>query len=241
MIAACKQGPPYGTVAFDCDSTLSAIEGIEALAGERMGEIRALTDRAMNGELPLEAVYGLRLEAIRPDREQVRAVGRLYVEHLLPNVAEVVAALRWLGKRVAIVSGGLAEPVRALARSIGVDPREVHAVSVRHDERGAYAGFDAASPLARAGGKREVLAKLGRPLAFVGDGATDLEASDLCARFVAFGGVARRESVFAGADATCDTPDFAALLPLLLSEQETRRLADAPDHARLAAAARSFR
>lgn len=241
MIAARKQGPPYGTVVFDCDSTLSAIEGIEALAGDRSDEIRALTDRAMAGELPLEAVYARRLETIRPDRAQVTEVGRLYVRHLLPNAAPLVAALRHLRKRVVIVSGGLAEPVRALASAIGVPPGEVHAVEVRHDARGAYAGFDEGSPLARAGGKRDVLARLPAPLAFVGDGATDLEAADLCARFVAFGGVARREPVFAGADATCDAADFAALAPLLLDDDELERLAGHPDHAPLVAAARPYR
>ena len=47
MIAARKQGPPYRTVVFDCDSTLSAIEGIEALASARRDEIRALTERGI--------------------------------------------------------------------------------------------------------------------------------------------------------------------------------------------------
>ena len=62
--------PPYATVAFDCDSTLSSIEGIEDLAGDRLGEVRDLTERAMNGEVPLEAVYGTRLALLRPCRDR---------------------------------------------------------------------------------------------------------------------------------------------------------------------------
>jgi len=55
--------PPYGTIAFDCDSTLSTIEGIDELAaligvGVDGAEIAALTERAMAGEIALEEVYG---------------------------------------------------------------------------------------------------------------------------------------------------------------------------------------
>ncbi len=35
--------PGFRSVVFDCDSTLTAIEGIDVLAGERLGEIQALT------------------------------------------------------------------------------------------------------------------------------------------------------------------------------------------------------
>ncbi len=58
---------PYDGVVFDCDATLSALEGIDqlaALAGVA-DAVSALTHRAMNGEVPLEAVYGERLALIR--------------------------------------------------------------------------------------------------------------------------------------------------------------------------------
>ena len=236
--------PPYGTVVFDCDSTLSSIEGIEELAVGREHEIRELTDRAMNGELPLEAVYGERLERIRPNADAVRTIGERYVENLLPNVREIVAALRFLKKRVCIVSGGVLAPVRALASAIGVDEREVDAVALFHDAAGEYAGFDVDSPLARAGGKLAVVTEIASgegarpPVALVGDGATDLEAAPACARFVAFGGVERRDAIFAAADETCETADFAALLPLLVDASELAQLEGHPEHAALVAIAR---
>ena len=43
----------------------------------------------------------------------------------------------------------------------------------------------------------------------VGDGATDLEARDVCARFVAFAGVELRADVVAGADRSVLEPDLA--------------------------------
>jgi len=232
--------PPYATIAFDCDSTLSAIEGIDELAGERREEIVALTRRAMEGELALEEVYGARLALLLPSLVELERVGRLYVERCLPHARELCAALRALGKRVCIVSGGLRRALDELARVLGVVDEDLFAVDTRHDAAGAYLDFDRASPLARSGGKLEVLAALARagaPVALVGDGATDLEARPAVARFVAFGGVARRAAVFAAADETCDRPDLAALLPLLCDELEVGRLVRDEEHVPLVEAA----
>ena len=51
----------YKTVVFDCDSTLSTVEGIEELARERRAEVEALTVEAMRGALPLEQIFGRRM------------------------------------------------------------------------------------------------------------------------------------------------------------------------------------
>ena len=237
--------PPYGTIVFDCDSTLSTIEGVEDLPRAGEGTVHALTERAMNGELPLEAVYRARLELIRPTQSEVTSVGRRYVETLVPGAQELFAALRFLEKRVRIVSGGLLPAVLTLGRHLGLGAEDIDAVDIYHDERGAYTGFDEHSPLARAGGKLEVLTHLAASsdarLALVGDGATDLEAASACARFVAFGGVVRREAVFAGADVTCDVLDMAALLPLLVSDEELARLSQSDLHRPLCRAALTHR
>jgi phosphoserine phosphatase len=222
--------PPFGTVVFDCDSTLSAIEGIEELAREN-AEVAELTAQAMDGRLPLEQVFARRLELVRPSRADVERIGRRYVEHLVPHADRLIAALQGLGKRVVIVSGGLLPAVRHLARHLGVPDEDVHAVDLQHDESGAYAGFDEASPLARSGGKPAVLEALrrdGERLALVGDGATDLEAAPLVDRFVAFAGVERRAAVLAAARRRCLEPDFRALVPLLLSAEEIATLSAEP-------------
>ncbi len=238
--------PPYGTIVFDCDSTLCSIEGIEALGEGLSAEVAALTERAMEGTLPLEEVYGARLELIRPTREAVERIGRLYCEATLPHARELLAALLALGKRVLILSGGLAPAVRILGEELGVKAQDVHAVEIHFDGEGNYAGFDERSPLARSGGKPALLAELldlgaaTAPLSLVGDGATDLEAAPLCARFIAFGGVVRRRAVFAAADATFEAADLAGLLPLLTSAEERATLAADPLHAALLGAAEPF-
>lgn len=235
--------PPYALVAFDCDSTLSAMEGIEELAREH-AEVKALTRAAMEGTIPLEEVFGRRLALVRPSRADLERIAQQYVEKLVPGVAALVAALHALGKEVHVVSGGLLPAVRHLATTLEIPPERVHAVDLRFDALGAYAGFDTHSPLARAGGKIEVLRALtrpGAPLAFVGDGATDLEAAPVCARFVAYGGVERRERVLAAARVKSVEPDFRSLVPLLLSAQEIATLQASPAHRSLVQPPRSFR
>jgi len=104
---------------------------------------------------------------------------------------------------------------------------------VRFDGGGRYAGFDERSPLARAGGKIAALRALRRPgesLAFVGDGATDLEAAPAAERFIAFGGVERRARVLAAARVRCLEPDFRSLAPLLFTRAELASLADSSAH-----------
>jgi phosphoserine phosphatase len=209
----------FRTVVFDCDSTLTAVEGIEELAHARRAEIAALTESAMRGDVPLEAVYGKRLEIIRPSRSDVDALGRRYVERLVDDARELVGALRANDVEVCIVSGGLRPAVAALARELGLDDSRVAAVDIFFDASGAYAGYDGGSPLARSGGKRDVLAEwsaLPRPVMLVGDGATDLEARDAVDLFVAFAGVARHERVVREAGFVIAAPSLAPVLNLAL-------------------------
>jgi phosphoserine phosphatase len=84
-----------------------------------------------------------------------------------------------------------------LAETLGV--RNVHAVRLRFAPDGAYEDFDRRSPLTRAGGKeivvRDVRARTKGKAAFVGDGASDLEAKGAVELFIGFGGVRERAVV----------------------------------------------
>ncbi|MBW3630009.1 MAG: HAD-IB family phosphatase [Gemmatimonadetes bacterium] len=217
----------FRSVVFDCDSTLVAIEGIDELAGAKIEEVRRLTDLAMEGAIALEEVYGRRLAIIDPVRAQVEAIGRAYVEALVADAREVVAALLWLGKEVRVISGGLRPPVEAVARVLGIEPGKVAAVDIMFEADGRYRDFERDSPLARSGGKPEVLARweLPRPALLVGDGATDLEGRSAVDCFAAFMGVAHRPAVAAGADVVLSAPTLAPVLALASSTDERERLA----------------
>ena len=62
--------PKFAAVCFDCDSTLSRIEGINELASRRgrKQEVSRLTEAAMNGSLAIDAVYAERLSIVSPRR-----------------------------------------------------------------------------------------------------------------------------------------------------------------------------
>lgn len=209
-----------GTVVFDCDSTLSAIEGIDVLAGGHAAEVAALTAQAMDGALPLEAVYGRRLELVRPGRAALERLATQYEAALVPDARAVIAALVDEGVEVRIISGGLAPAVVAFGASLGVRAAHIAAVDVRFDRDGGYAGYDTASPLARRGGKQEVLALWRREapgaVMLVGDGATDLEAQPYVDVFVAYAGVVARPDVVDHADVVVRSASLAPVLPLAL-------------------------
>jgi phosphoserine phosphatase len=220
----------YRTVVFDCDSTLSALEGIEALAAEHRGAVEALTDAAMRGDVPLEEVYGRRLELIQPGRAAVEGLVGRYIDGLVEDAAGVVVALRSAGVDVRVVSGGLLPAVLGFARHLGLPDDAVSAVPVRFDAGGGYAGFDATAPAARAGGKAEVVRAwktaprgLAEPVMFVGDGATDLEARSEVDLFVAYAGVVARPEVLDAAPVVIRSASLAPVLPLALG---TNRPAD---------------
>ena len=219
------KAPPFGTIVFDCDSTLSAIEGIDELASEKTEAVAELTNLAMSGLVPLDEVYGKRLEMIQPDRAALERVAARYTEELVPGIREVFRVLRAAKKRVAIVSGGLLPAVIAVAEELGVDAKDVYAVGISFDENGRYSGFEADSPLARSGGKLDVLHAIAAlpgagPVALVGDGVTDLEALPAIARFLAWGGVVHRDEVHERSACSCDGPDAREMLRYLLSESE---------------------
>lgn len=211
---------------FDCDSTLSAVEGIDELAGTHRAAIAALTDAAMRGDLRLEQVYGERLALVRPSRAHLEALGRLYVDRLVPDARETIAALRAEGVGVRIVSGGLLPAVLAVARAVGVPDDHVAAVDVYFDHHGEFTGWQSDSPLAYSYGKREQLARwngeLQRPVLMIGDGVTDLEARPPADAFVAFAGIVVRDPVIAAADAVIREPSLAMVLPYVLGDEPAR-------------------
>jgi phosphoserine phosphatase len=210
----------FDVICFDCDSTLSKIEGIDELAS-RVGmgaEIAKLTDAAMNGEFSLEAVYDRRLSLIKPDKASIDWVADLYIAEIVAGVKEVFSTLLAQGKTVHIISGGLRQAILPFATYLGIPEDHVHAVDVYFDAAGAYAGFDQTSPLAKTGGKAIVVAglKTTAPLVMIGDGKTDLEAKQAGAYVIGFGGVADRDIVRENADFYSTDPSLLFVLEHIL-------------------------
>lgn len=210
----------FDVICFDCDSTLSRIEGIDELA-RRVGmgeEMSKLTDLAMNGIVPLEAVYERRLSLIRPDQASINWLADLYIAEIVEGVKEVFASLLVQDKTVHIISGGLRQAILPLADCLGLPESHVHAVDIYFNEDGSYRNYDLNSPLARTGGKAVVVGTLKGQgsLVMVGDGKTDLEAKQSGAVVFGFGGVVDRAIVREQADFYTTDPTLLSVLEHIL-------------------------
>lgn len=209
----------YRFVFFDVDSTLVTIEGIDVLAAGNP-EIVRLTEAAMNGQIPLEEVYGRRLDIIRPTRTSVEALGRKYIDSMVDGAAETIASLQSAGADVHLVTAGITQAIAPLAAHLNIAPRAVHAVALQFDGDGNYTDFDRRSMLTRVGGKelvvRAILTRAKGKAAFVGDGVSDLETKPVVDLFIGFGGVAVRPRVREAAHVFVEEPTLRAVLPYLL-------------------------
>lgn len=193
---------------FDCDSTLSSIEGIDELGRLRGPEVfkrvEDMTNDAMNGKIPVEAVFGARLDIIRPQSSDVAVIGRRYIDTIEPDAKEVIAEAAKAGWTPMIISGGFRNAIRPLADYLGI--ARVEAVDLFFNTDGSYKGFDESYPTTRSGGKPEVIQRLKAELkpakiVMIGDGASDLETKPVVDLFVGFGRYVARDKVRQGSAA----------------------------------------
>jgi len=223
--------PVYRHVIFDCDSTLTGIEGIDELAShpDTRQRVADLTRSAMDGNVNLETVYGERLEILHPTRGAVRALRSRYRKHVVKDAAALIQALQVLGHEVYIVSGGLFDPVREFGLHLGVAPEHIRAVKVEYDTlsgswwqgqgpwREEYLALQR-SVLTESDGKARIIRELledqtGRSL-LVGDGVSDLLASREVDLFAGFGGVICRDRVASEAKVFIQSQSIAPVLLL---------------------------
>jgi len=209
----------FDVVCFDCDSTLSKIEGIDELA-RRVGlgeELAKLTDAAMNGEVALEEIYGKRLDLIKPNRDALNWLAELYIAELVDGVAEVFAELAKHNKTIHIISGGLLPAILPLAKILNVPVENIHAVDIYFAENGDYLGYETESTLAKNGGKAAIIKSLNSTnIVMIGDGKTDLEAQQAGAKVIGFGGVVNRKLVCEQADFFVADKNLTAVLPYII-------------------------
>ena len=192
---------------LDCDSTLSSIEGIDELGRLRgpatFKAVEDMTNAAMNGGTPMEAIFAKRLDIIKPTAAELAAIGAQYIATVEPTAVANLAKLRAAGWRIAIVSGGFTQAIRPLADFLGID--RVEAVTLKFHADGSYAGFDDSCPTCKTKGKNVVARRLrvehqATHVVMVGDGASDLEVKGDADVVIGFGRYVQRPKVVAGAD-----------------------------------------
>ncbi|OGO90084.1 MAG: hypothetical protein A3F10_05295 [Coxiella sp. RIFCSPHIGHO2_12_FULL_42_15] len=220
---------PLDAILFDCDSTLSAVEGITVLAkyNNVYPQVHALTEKAM-AETGLNAgLYRARLDLVRPQQSQMMYVIDAYWQALTPDVDKVITCLHALGKAVYVVSAGITQAVVPFAERLGIAGKNVFAVNVSFDQQGHYQRFDKHSPLTTQCGKSQIvteLRKIHKHIAHVGDGMNDIEAAKAVDRFVGYGGSCYRESIAKLSPFYIRCLSLSPLLPLFLTRDEVTKL-----------------
>jgi phosphoserine phosphatase len=166
-------------VCFDMDSTLIKTEVIDELArrhgvGEEVAEV---TERAMRGELDFKASFRERMSKLAGLDESVLAEIAEELP-LMEGVERLMANLKRLGYRTAILSGGFSYFARRLQDQLGFD--EIHANELVI-ENGKVTG-EVREPIVDAERKAELLEVIALREGFtlaqtiaVGDGANDLK------------------------------------------------------------------
>jgi phosphoserine phosphatase len=201
--------PHYEHIFFDCDSTLTTIEGIDVLA-ESVGKgwrVEVLTQAAMDGDIELEDVYAKRLRAVKPTQKQILYIRRAYKRNTVEDAKELIEVLQKLNHKVYIISGGLLEAVREFGVYLGVPKENIRAVGINYNQLSGqwwvsgneqYMTFEEGA-LTISDGKAEIVKTLlagqrGRSL-LIGDGRSDWLASRAVTLFVGYGGVKVRQEI----------------------------------------------
>lgn len=163
----------------DMDSTMIAQECIDELA-EVAGvgaHVKAITAKAMNGELDFEEALIERVALLRDLPENI--VSKVIAERisLIPGGNELVATMRANGSYAALVSGGFTAFTAYVAETLGFDENRANVLLA---ENGKLTG-EVAHPIlgrdAKISAMEEITKRLGISEADVialGDGANDL-------------------------------------------------------------------
>ncbi len=219
-----KNNNYYSCVAFDCDSTLARIEGIDCLARKTNVEslIKSMTNSAMNGGDTLEKIFSERLELIKPTKKDLDWLADEYIKSSVKDAKKCVGRLHKMGLKVFIVSGGYKNAIERYADYLGVPRNCVFSVELFFDENGNYAGHDKNNPLSKNHGKVEMLLniseKYGKTV-FVGDGMTDLETKPVVDLFIGYGGVVERSVVKKGAEVYFDEGTLTPLVDYIINRR----------------------
>ena len=215
-------------VVFDMDSTLIRIEVIDELARAHgvADEVARITERAMHGEMDYDESLRRRVALLRGLDASV--LHRIAENLPLTEGAEtLIRALRRLGYKVAVISGGFSVAAAALRDRLGLDEAWSNELEV---EDGRLTGR-VVGPIVDAARKAELLEAFARREGIlldqtiaVGDGANDLLMLQKAGLGVAFRAKPRLREA---ADLSIAAAGLDAILFLLgFDEEEIRVLAD---------------
>jgi phosphoserine phosphatase len=177
-------------VAFDMDSTLIQTEVIDELAKiAGVGEqVQTITEAAMRGELDFKASFRKRVSLLKglPESSIQQVLDRV---PLMDGAERLIATLKRLGYKTAILSGGFMFVGRELQRRLGID--YLHANEL--DVRDGFVTGEVTSEIVDGPKKAALLEMIAQAenlsmeqVIAVGDGANDLPMLRLAGLGIAF-------------------------------------------------------
>jgi phosphoserine phosphatase len=220
---------PIQAISFDCDGTLSTIEGIDHLAklNSQFDRVRKLTQQAMEETGLSLSLYNERLDIVQPTQQQLHQLSDMYFNHLTDGAQQVIALFQKLNKAIFIISAGNNPAVSLLGERLHIPQEHCFAVDLYFDSNGKYQGLDQDSPLINRYGKNDILENIKEEhgsVLHIGDGMNDLEAKDVPTRFIGYGGNFQNSNVAQQAPFYFNAPTLLPLIPLSLTEEETEQL-----------------
>jgi phosphoserine phosphatase len=203
-------------VLMDVDSTLISQEVIELL-GAKAGvqdQVKAITERAMAGEIDFEASLRERVALLKGLPEGVITEVRGEIS-LTPGAKTLVSTLQKLGHTVAVVSGGFINVIQPLLASLNINhyranTLEIHGGVLTGNLQGPVIDRAAKATALRDFAKIENV-ELEQTVA-IGDGANDLDMIALAGLGIAFNA---KPAVRAAADSALSAPYLDSVLYLL--------------------------
>jgi D-3-phosphoglycerate dehydrogenase len=208
---------PYkvDNIILDFDSTIVGIETLEvmielSLAGREdrstiMTHIKEITDKAMNGTIPLEESFDLRFAELPIERSIIDEVIDLSKKTISASLLKNILLLR--KKNLRIVSSGFHEIIEPIAEVLEIQKDRIYANHLVFNEYGFCTGIDSRNPLAKSQGKVQVVSEMklmGKTLV-IGDGITDFEIKKEGAAdyFFCYAEFVKRDKVYPLADTIC--------------------------------------
>src|SRR3990167_5333020 len=153
---------PVSAFIFDCDGTLSTIEGIDILAQNRgiSDKVSALTAEAMGKSGLNPEVYQKRLDLVFPQQKEVLALGHQYFKHQVHDVKNIIQLLTRLNKTIYLISAGLYPAIKIFGQLLEIPSENIFAVNIHFDAHGDFIDYERTSPLIHNDGKRQIITQL---------------------------------------------------------------------------------